>query len=207
MCDTDERVYLDTAASSAVSESGLLLNRDGELFILEHKTRSNLSGPGSNFTESLSMNHQALFYIVLLNSLGRNPAGFLYNVAAKPQHRTGDFPALKQRMYKAILTDPDKYLHLEAVYVEETAIKRAKAHLERALKMMDDLSPSTVTMSPARCTDYEGCQFRELCQNRADASDPASIQSLPQLQDFFYQDTKHHARHSNNTRRTKTTKR
>jgi len=188
---------------------GELINSDGELFILDHKTRSNLAN--LDLIAGLSMDHQALFYIILLNARGKDPVGFIYNLAAKPQHRTGDFPALKRRMYEAILKDPEKYVRLETVYVEDTAVARAAEHLQKTVHMMDNLSPDTVTMSPARCRDYEGCPFIELCQNGADASDPETVQSLPQLDDFFHQDP-NHARHQRNatarsTRKAKTTKR
>lgn len=176
---------------------GLVADPEGEVWILEHKTRRSLGDLNVN---TLELDFQALWYVILcLHVLRRrydealkenrplprsiHPVGFLYDAIQKPQHRmnAAGFDDLCQRMTEAMISDPDKYFSMSPIRVYSETVDRAYRNFKRIIADMDSLSAATVTMNTSACDDWGGCPFKALCQNGADAANPRGILSLPQL--------------------------
>ncbi len=165
---------------------GVILDQEGKCWILEHKTRRSLGGIN---TQSLSLDAQALWYMILchyiLTRQGTKilPQGFLYDAMAKPQHRmnTDGFGNLRDRMYDAMISSPDKYFSMIPITVEEETIAHAVKNFRRIVSHMDALSPNTVYKNLKACDDYGGCSYKPLCQKHADVADPLSIFQIPEL--------------------------
>lgn len=179
---------------------GLVQDQNGDVWLLEHKTRARL---GNLSLYGLELDPQALWYMILcLNKLRKAaeeaertgkepkipkmPIGFMYDAMQKPQHRLNKdgFEDCKRRMVAALLEDPEKYFSNSPILVEQATIDAAYRNFKRIIKQMDSLTPETVTMNTRACEDYGGCPYRPLCQNRADASNPLAVLQMSQMDMF-----------------------
>jgi len=65
---------------------GLIQEADGRTLVLEHKTTGMDTAVGSSYYERLALDVQVSTYMDAAVSLGYEPAGVLYDVAARPRH-------------------------------------------------------------------------------------------------------------------------
>lgn len=165
---------------------GLAKDKNDNVWILEHKTRSSIAD--QSYLASLDMNLQTAFYALLLGDasgkgLGATyqPLGFLYNAMAKPLHRKFTGQQRIDYMTTEILVDPDKYFAITPVILDPNNLERARRHLTKIVRRMDGLCAGEVVMNTTSCDDYGGCPYRNLCRAGADANNPAALLSLPQL--------------------------
>lgn len=72
--------------SSHKGMDGLIQDADGRTLIVEHKTTGSDTSAGSAYYERLALDGQISIYMDAAVSLGYEPAGVLYDVAARPRH-------------------------------------------------------------------------------------------------------------------------
>lgn len=77
--------------------------RDGLVRFMEHKTSSEDLSPGSAYWSKLRMDAQVSIYFDGARALGREVAGCLYDVLAKPQQRPVQVPVLDEHGNKIVL--------------------------------------------------------------------------------------------------------
>lgn len=176
---------------------GILVDPQGDLWILEHKNYSMIHHLS---TMELVTNFQANWYIALviyrlLDSLkvrgidldGRRLRGFVYNVVKKPSHRLNakkDYKELEDRMYAAMVDKPDSFFFCEPVEVNHGTVSQAISDAEKVIAQLRSLNPSDLYRNTTACENFAGCEYKPLCQNGAYASDLESILCNPMLPCF-----------------------
>lgn len=80
-----------------------LLRRDGQTYLLEHKTTSEDVTTGSDYWASLTLDAQVSIYHDGAASLGHLPVACIYDVARKPQLRPSLVPVLDAQGRKVVL--------------------------------------------------------------------------------------------------------
>lgn len=92
-----------TGAASRTWEIGgkidAIVRRDGDLWIVEHKTSSEDISPGSPYWQKLRLDAQVSTYLEGARSLGFDPVGCIYNVIGKPALRPLKATPLEDRKY------------------------------------------------------------------------------------------------------------
>lgn len=174
-------------ARGAGMVDGVVQDELGHIWLLEHKTRSQL---GNLDVLGLELDFQALWYLYLCYYVlpqrgitNLRPMGFLYNAMQKPQHKLNSkgIKDLRERMRNAMVESPSKYFAIEPIIVEEATIERAARDFHKIVAEIDNLGPDNVFRNTRACDDYGGCPYRSLCRERADASDPESVLTLPSM--------------------------
>lgn len=169
------------------------------VLILEHKSRFSLKD--LDFVQGIPLDHQSLWYVLLLGAflkrpenkgkfkhIKKAPSGFMYDVVAKPQHRSADnFEHLVQRMYEAMIEKQENYFSMTPVEVDEEMLSHARSNFVKLVDKMDNLSPKTLVMRTHSCNMYGGCPYRPLCSAGADAGKPESVLALPQMEMYRFQ--------------------
>ncbi len=163
---------------------GLLQDTHSTNWLLEHKTRSRMDNLD---VLGLELDHQALWYICMSVIKSKRdgsipvPDGFLYDAIQKPMHRMTHrgWEDLKNRMFEAMIADPQKYFHLAPIKVEADTLTRAFDNFKRIVEQMDGLTAENVYMNLTSCDDYGGCPYRRLCYNRANAANPKAVLTMP----------------------------
>ncbi len=74
--------------------------RDGRLYIIEHKTSSEDLSPGSMYWQLLRLDAQISMYYAGARGLGLDPAGVIYDVLGKPKLRPLKATPIEQRQYR-----------------------------------------------------------------------------------------------------------
>lgn len=198
--EKEMRVRIDPSASiqspledrMAGMIDGVMLDEEGIVWILEHKTRSSFR----DFSiTGLNLNMQCLWYMILckhvLKKRGKgalHPRGFMYDGMMKPQHRLNAYgwKDLKERMKNAMLEDPAKYFVVQPVPMPDIVVDAALASFRRLIKQIDGLNPSTVYKNFNACGDYGGCPYNVLCQNGADVAKPLEIFQMDGIEQFEF---------------------
>lgn len=166
-----------------------LVRYQGEDWLAEHKALSFLTLRIIDIN-NLELNMQAMYYLLATLVLKQfekfHLKGFLYNIVLKPQHKmtSAGFENLKQRMIHAMVSDPDKYFIMQPIEVDVETIKRHYRNFKRIYSDMRSITVDSVYMNTNSCNDYGGCPFRTLCMNGADASKPAEVMLMPQIENF-----------------------
>lgn len=80
-----------------------LLRRDGQTYLLEHKTTSEDVTTGSDYWASLTLDAQVSIYHDGAAALGHAPVACIYDVARKPQLRPSLVPVLDAQNRKVVL--------------------------------------------------------------------------------------------------------
>lgn len=87
----------DTGAASKTYELGgkldaLVMDSEGNVWIVEHKTTSEDATPGSDYWKRLRLDPQISTYMVGARALGYEPRGVLYDVLVKPTLQPRSIP-------------------------------------------------------------------------------------------------------------------
>lgn len=163
---------------------------EGRMLLLEHKSTSSLSFFGGS---GLHLDGQVLWYMLLSRMLRNQLSelsdrseidGTLYNVIAKPAHRTprNDFHGLKKKMIAAMIADPDKYFFVEPITVPESVLSAAFSSFTNVVNLMDTMTKSgTFYRNLKACRDFGGCEFVPLCSQGADVNNPAAIFDMSEI--------------------------
>jgi len=117
----------ETGSSSRTFELGgkldaLMLDENGNVLIVEHKTAGEDIGPGTPYWQRLRIDCQISTYYVGARALGHAPVGVLYDVLRKPtiRPRVADTPGLwGARLRGDIAEHPDKYYQRGVVVLLE----------------------------------------------------------------------------------------
>ncbi len=144
---------------------GVVENEAGDLYVLEHKSRSRLDTLSS---ASLALDQQANWYMAAYSLMtGRPIRGFLYNVIQKPLHKMSIKGSndLKSRMVAAMLDAPEKYFSLVDVIADQTDIQNNLNNMLNWVTRMKSASLNTITRNTSQCDQYGGCSYRPLCQH------------------------------------------
>ena len=168
---------------------GLIENNKGELWILEHKTRSRLDTLDEF---GLVLDTQALFYIMMVRLKQKQDVkGFLYNAIQKPLHRmnANGFDDLKNRMLDAMVTTPDKYFSLSEIPIGDTG--EAFINFSRIIAQMDALNQHNVVMHTTACDDFGGCPYKTLCKAGANARRPLEILDMAEMATYEFKSHPH----------------
>lgn len=193
-----------TPVADGVSDAGkldLLLRKriDGTVWIGEHKTSGADLSPGSTYWQRLRMDSQVSMYFRAVRAMGYEPAGCLYDVIVKPEHRPLQATPVESRKYRkdgglyANQRDRDETLEefrarLTEVIVADPSAYFARAEVVRLASELEafDEDKAEVTSSirqaellglRARSLDAcfkfnRPCEFLSVCDGTADINDP-----------------------------------
>jgi hypothetical protein len=77
----------------------LIRDRDGRVYVLEHKTSSADTSPGSVYWERLALDSQVSIYVDGATMLGHEIAGCIYDVLKRPEHEQKLATPVESRRY------------------------------------------------------------------------------------------------------------
>jgi hypothetical protein len=171
----------------------------------EHKSTGADISQGSDYWSRLRMDPQVSLYHMGCLELGYQPAGCLYDVAARPaqrmlkatpeaarkytkagalyaNQRAADETAeeYRERMAGAILADPDAYFARREIVRLESEITDSLADVtETALQIRSGTQTGVAPRNPAACYWYgRPCDFTEVCEGLARLDDPTRFLKL-----------------------------
>jgi len=175
-----------------------LVRRDGEVWVVEHKTSSEDITPGSTYWQRLRLDSQVSGYLRAARSLGHEPAGVLYDVLGKPglrPHRATPVESRKftkdgrlyanqreldetadefhDRLLEAIAADPDKhYQRGEVVRLEDEADEAAADLWMVGRAIRESQLLRRWPRNPGSCIQWSRvCEFFGVCTGAASIED------------------------------------
>jgi hypothetical protein len=179
----------DTLVTRAAAKiDGTVRDAEGRKWLLEHKTLSSIRN--IEWVSMLDTDHQAIWYLNLESHTNLEPpVGFYYNAIAKPAHKSGvTWEDLVNRMVEAMCAEPERYFALIPVLVSVPMLERLECNWRHVLERMDNLTGHNIEMNFNACDEYDGCPYRLLCRNLADAGKPEDIFNLPEIELYQIQE-------------------
>jgi hypothetical protein len=155
--------------------------------LLETKTKKTLTGV--DWISGLGMDLQALWYITIgLKRLDMRIQKFVYNVIGKPQHTAKlEFEPLTERMFSAMIGDPDKYFTYPEIMIDADALDSQWKNWKRTVFLMDTMTGREVTQRTNSCHDwFSECEYYTLCSRCADPECPKSILDMPESNMYVF---------------------
>lgn len=136
-----------------------IIEQDGELFILEHKTTSKADG---DYLDRIEIDMQLVFYaLAVQETFGRPVAGALYDILEKPAIRLKTNETIEA--FKARLHDDITHEN----YVRRL-IRFAPGFLTQRHKMIwavcREIAHGTVCPNTSECLKYGACPYLRLCR-------------------------------------------
>lgn len=186
----------DTGAESRVWELAGKIDlivrdeRDGSLWLMEHKTSGEDVSPGSIYSRRLRIDSQISIYYDGAAALGFNLAGCIYDVACKPAQKPLKATPLEARKFKAggklyanqrendetveeytqriaeaVNAEPEQYFARLDVPRLESELTEARRDLwVTAQRMRDDERLGRHPRNPEACTGFgRVCEFFDVC--------------------------------------------
>jgi hypothetical protein len=169
----------------------------GRTYLVEHKTTSEAFGPGSAYTERLTLDAQISHYMAGARALGFDPVGCLYDVLGKPKPRALATPPEQRRYTKAgelyanqraededleayyaracdsMASDPDSYFRRFVVVRTEAELAEAQADDRALIEQLRSTSKAGHwPRNPDSCIRYSSrCDYWQICAGQASADD------------------------------------
>lgn len=158
-----------TPALSYVGAIDLIVEYEGGVWIVEHKTAGRLD---KNYIDRLALDTQITGYTIGARIMLKRPiAGVIYNVAKKPQirQRKGETPPeFAQRIEDDYLARPEFYFYREEILRDTRATTEYKAEIaelaadmQEKIKVVEDDGPEKALPHFYRNTDH--CTARGPC--------------------------------------------
>ena len=162
----------ETGAASRTFRVGgkidAIVKRDGDTFIMEHKTSSMDISPGSDYWEALKLDQQISIYYMGAKSVGYDVHGCIYDVLRKPMHRLGKKDSsvedFRVRVNAAIAEDPTKYYRRGDIVRFEEEEKEGAFDLWQQAKMIRESERlKRWPRNPNECLRFGRCPYFEVC--------------------------------------------
>lgn len=142
---------------------GLYTAKDGSLWIIEHKTKSQINE--DDLMLKLSFDFQNQFYIVCAGIHYKKPiAGILYNVIRNPAHKQGakegrvDF---QKRLQKEVAENPDHFFkRFEVPYTKKQMTMFTEKELPAKI---ESIERRVVYKNQGACSSPFRCSFLNAC--------------------------------------------
>jgi len=203
--ESEFRCNLTNPATGATSKTyslggkiDAIARKDGQTFIIEHKTTSEEIGLGSPYWQRLRLDSQVSVYFEGARSLGHDVAGCIYDVIRKPGIRplkatpeesrkftkTGALYATQRatdetpeeygaRLAEDIASNPDRYYQRGTVVRLDGEMADAAADVWQIARVMRESElESRYPRNPDACMRYgRPCDFFDVCTGAASLDD------------------------------------
>lgn len=151
-----------------VGQIDLVVEYDGRLWLVEHKTAGRLD---RNYVERLALDTQITGYSIGAKHVFKeNIAGIIYNVAKKPQirQRKDETPdEFAQRIEEDYLARPEFYFYREELLRDKSTIGEYKAEIAEVAADIEDVVAATqkdpVKAMPRYYRNTDHCTARGQC--------------------------------------------
>lgn len=152
----------------------MVVERDGGLWIVEHKTTS---GIDKNYLDRTHIDAQVLTYILgCFHLFKKFPKGIIYNAVRKPEIRQKQMETSEEfqmRLIADYFSRPDFYFAREEILISFSQIKQFVRELQfiirqiiKAHKLFNEGKEEAFYMNSGHCINkYGRCQFMDACLN------------------------------------------
>lgn len=137
-----------------------VVEKDGELFILEHKTASNAN---CDYIDRIDIDLQIAFYAIAIQELfGERVAGAIYDIIQKPLIRlkTGEeIEAFKTRLEEGVTEE--NFIRHEVRFNQDFLSQRH----EMIWNICKEMIHGTICPNTTECLKYSACPYLQLCRH------------------------------------------
>lgn len=143
----------------------LLILKGKQVFIVEHKTTSQLN---EGYVSRLPLDNQIIGYSwATYKTLKKMPSGVIYNVVLKSRFRLGQaekFENYLQRVEEDYILNPTKYYYRESLLFSKKDLQKFQIELHKFIDEIERCDEvNFYYKNPTACTMYGRCLYMNLC--------------------------------------------